>query len=54
MADGAHAHVVAVDIAGEIYPVSHAGVIIKAQEAGASGNLVAWLREYLNFIFSVR
>ena len=40
--------VVAVDIAGAFDRVSHAGVIIKAQEAGIGVNLLAWLRDYLN------
>ena len=48
MADGEHARVVAVDFAGAFDPASDAGVIITAQEAGFSGNLLAWLREYLN------
>ena len=48
MADGGYAQVVAVDTAGAFDQVDHAGVIIKAQEAGIGGNLLAWLRDYLN------
>ena len=48
MADGGYAQVVAVDTAGAFDRVAHAGVIIKAQDAGIGGNLLAWLRDYLN------
>ena len=38
MADGGYAQVVAVDTAGAFDQVAHAGVIIKAQDAGIGGN----------------
>ena len=47
VAQGGHAQVIAVDIAGAFDRVSHVGVIAKAQEAGIGGKLLHWLMDYL-------
>ena len=47
VAQGGHAQVVAVDIAGAFDRVSHVGVIAKDQEAGIGGKLLHWLLDYL-------
>ena len=47
VAQGGHAQLVAVDIAGAFDRVYHVGVIAKAQEAGIGGKLLHWLLDYL-------
>ena len=39
--------VVAVDIAGAFDGVSHSGIVHKLQQAGDTGFLIAWLRDYV-------
>ena len=44
---GGCAEVLAVDIAGAFDRVSHIGILYKAQQAGLSGKLLEWLKDYL-------
>ena len=47
VANGGTVPVVAVDIAGAFDRVSHSGIVHKIQQAGATGFLIAWLRDYV-------
>ena len=47
VANGGCVFIVAVDIAGDFDRVSHSGIVHKLQQAGATGFLIAWLRDYL-------
>ena len=46
-ANGGTVPVIAVDIGGAFDRVSHSGVVHKIQQAGATGFLIAWLRDYV-------
>ena len=47
VANGGTVLVVAVDIAGAFDRVLHSGIVYRLQQAGATGFLIAWLRDYL-------
>ena len=47
VANGGTVPVIAVDIGGAFDRVSHSGIIHKLQQAGATGFLIAWLRDYV-------